>query len=88
MASIGTASDVIATITDQFGNLVDPGVVTAVLLLPDQTRVTPAVIRVSPGVYQFAYVWTQAGLHIAKFVGTTPYPVTNFGNVDVPLAPF
>jgi hypothetical protein len=59
-----------AMFKDASGNLVDPTDVTGEIILPDQTVVALAPVRMSLGVYRALFTPTLNGLHQYKFQGT------------------
>lgn len=63
------------TLTSPAGGLVNAGVMTLTITLPDDTTVvvTP-ITSVTTGQYQYDYQTTQAGRHVAHWVGTGANP--------------
>lgn len=87
---VGGVSNLICNITDQNGNPVDPGVVTANIQTPDGSVTPLTVTRQSQGVYVvYNYQWTQAQENIVQFqCTTTPYPFNNYQSFAVSPDPF
>ncbi len=85
---VGDVSVVTCTVTDQFGALQDPGVVTANVQTPDKVVTAQTVTRVSKGVYSFTYTWLQQFGYTVQFQGTLPYPFNNYQPFSVLASPF
>lgn len=84
---VGGESIITCTVTDGVtGALVDPGSVLAYMQTPDQVITEQTVTRVSQGIYQFVFVWAEAGSHTAQFIATAPYQFNqySFYKVQVP----
>lgn len=59
------------TVTDAAGQPADAGEVTLTITLPDGTATTVGPIAsTSPGVYDYDYIPSQAGLHVVRWVAT------------------
>jgi hypothetical protein len=65
------------------GTPVSAGTVTLTIVLPDDTTVVNTVAPTTPGVYQFDYLTTQAGRHVAQWVGTGANPGAHVEIFDV-----
>lgn len=70
--TIGTLVLLESQFTDTDGALADPDIVTAEVLLPDDTTedLTATVVRVSLGSFTAEYLPTQEGLHTYRFQGS------------------
>lgn len=59
-------------IKDDAGTLTDPSSITLTITLPDGTTSTPTPTHDDTGLYSYAYVTTQAGRHVARWVSEAP----------------
>lgn len=77
------------TNTSPAGGNVNAGTMTLTITLPDSTATAPVTVPpLSTGVYQYDYLTSQAGRHLARWVGTGANPGAYSEAFDVlPAAP-
>lgn len=81
---IGDVQRLYFDLTDPEGTPVSADLMEITITLPDDTQVGPqAVIPESTGHYHFDYTTTQAGRHVAHWVGTGTNPGANVTVFDV-----
>jgi hypothetical protein len=72
------------TLTSPWGGLVNADTMTLTITLPDSTTVTVSpVTPQSTGQYQYDYLTTQPGRHVARWVGTGTNPGAHVESFDV-----
>jgi hypothetical protein len=67
MFDIGSEVTQNVSIKSSSSTLVDPATITVTITLPDGTTANPSPVRLSQGIYSYAYIPTQAGRHVVNW---------------------